>query len=83
MLTKFDEAAHPWHVLKALCDSSLPVTAVGASHLAGAAPMPFEAGALVDLALQGLQPEGLSVEMPVKKTTRRRTTAAKTKVLHG
>ena len=83
MLTKLDEAAHPWHVLRALCDSSLPVTAVAASHLAGVAPQPFEAGALVDLALRGLQPEGLSIEVPLKKTTRRRTTAAKTKVLHG
>ena len=88
MLTKFDEAAHPWPVLKALCDSSLPVTAVGGSHQARVAPLAFEADALVDLALKGLQPEGMAIEMPavdmpVKKTTRRRTSVAKTKVLNG
>lgn len=88
MLTKFDEAAHPWPVLKALCDSSLPVTAVGGSHQARVAPLAFEADALVDLALKGLQPEGVAIEMPavdmpVKKTTRRRTSVAKTKVLNG
>jgi hypothetical protein len=89
MLTKFDEAAHPWQVLKALCDSSLPVTAVACSHQARVAPLAFEAGALVDLALQGLQPEGTGLKIPpsdlppVKKTTRRRTSVAKTKVLNG
>ncbi len=82
MLTKLDEAAHPWPVLKALCDHATPVTAVGGSHLARVAPMAFDAGALVDLALKGLQPEGMSIEAPVKKT-RRRTTTAKAKVLHG
>lgn len=82
MLTKLDEAAHPWPVLKALCDHALPVTAVGGSHLARVAPLAFDASALVDLALKGLQPEGMAIDVPVKKT-RRRTTTAKTKVLNG
>lgn len=82
MLTKFDEAAHPWHVLKALCDHALPVAAIGGSHQSSVAPLAFDAAALVDLALGGLQPEGMSIDMPVKKT-RRRTTSAKTKVLNG
>ena len=82
MLTKFDEAAHPWHVLKALCDHALPVAAVGGSHQSSVAPLAFDATALVDLALGGLQPAGMSIDMPVKKT-RRRTTSAKTKVLNG
>jgi hypothetical protein len=82
MLTKFDEAAHPWHVLKALCDHALPVAAIGGSHQSSVAPLAFDASALVDLALGGLQPQGMSIDMPVKKT-RRRTTSAKTKVLNG
>jgi len=86
MLSKFDEAAHPWHVLKALCEHNVPVTAVGASHLLRTEPMAFDASALIDLALQGLRPDGMpqdvAVLAPVKKT-RRRTTVAKPKAVHG
>jgi len=86
MLSKYDEAAHPWHVLKALCEHSVPVTAVGASHQLRVEPMAFDATALVDLALQGLKPAGMpqdvAVVAPVKKT-RRRTTVAKAKAVHG
>jgi len=86
MLSKYDEAAHPWHVLKALCEHSVPVTAVGASHQLRVEPMAFDATALVDLALQGLKPAGMpqdvAVVAPVKKT-RRRTTVAKAKVVHA
>lgn len=82
MLTKFDEAAHPWQVLKALCDHALPVLAVGGSHQARVAPMAFDAAALVDLALKGVQPEDQFPEVPVKKT-RRRTAGSKAKALNG
>ena len=86
MLSKFDEAAHPWHVLKALCEHNVPVSAVGASHQLRVEPAEFDATALVDLALQGLQPSGMvpdvAVLAPVKKT-RRRTTVAKAKAVHG
>ena len=86
MLSKFDEAAHPWHVLKALCEHNVPVTAVGASHQLRTEPMAFDASALIDLALQGLRPDGMpqdiAVPAPVKKT-RRRTTVAKAKAVHG
>ena len=86
MLSKFDEAAHPWHVLKALCEHNVPVTAVGASHQLRTEPMAFDASALIDLALQGLRhdgmPQDIAVPAPVKKT-RRRTTVAKAKAVHG
>lgn len=86
MLTKFDEAAHPWHVLKALCEHKVPVTAVAASHQPRIEPQAFDAASLVDLALRGVLPEEASataaVSAPVKKT-RRRTTVAKAKVVHG
>lgn len=81
MLTKLDEAANPWHVLKALCDRALDVSAVGASHQVRVAPQAFDGQAIVDLAMEGLRPQGLSVpqqEEPVKKT-RRRATATKTR----
>ena len=83
MLTKFDEAAHPWHVLKALCDHALPVLAVGSSHQARVAPQAFDAAALVDLALKGMQPEDLCMAAPVVRKTRRRATASKAKALNG
>ena len=83
MLTKLDEAAHPWHVLKALCDRALDVSAVGASHQVRVAPQAFDGQAIVDLAMEGLCPQGQPVkqqEEPVRKP-RRRTTASKTRVL--
>ena len=84
MLTKLDEAAHPWPVLKALCDRPWPVSAMASSHLARSELLPFEAVTIVDLAMQGLQPQGLapSAVAPIKKA-RRRTPAAKAKVANG
>ena len=83
MLTKLDEAAHPWQVLKALCDRAFDVSAVGASHQVRMAPQAFDGQAIVDLAMEGLCPQGQPVqqqEEPVRKP-RRRTTASKTRVL--
>lgn len=82
MLTKQDEAAHPWHVIKGLCDRPLAVSAVGVGHQLRAEPQPFDAQTLVDLALQGLRPEGLEVVAQVKKPRRRASTASK-KAVHG
>ncbi len=91
MLTKLDEAAHPWPVLKALCDHPLAISAVGAGHLARTAPLAFDARALVDLAMEGLRPQEWVIEpaapaaAPARKTTpRRRAPAAKAKAqAHG
>ena len=82
MLTKLDEAAHPWQVLKALCDRPLAVSAVGASHLARTEPQAFDAQAIVNLAMEGLRTQGMDAPVPVKKT-RRRATTSRTKALNG
>ena len=97
MLTKLDEAAHPWHVLKALCDRPWPVSAMASSHQARSELLAFDPMCVVDLAMQGLKPQGLEVlpSEPVKKTRRRAAApakpaqavkvskVAKTKVAHG
>ena len=79
MLTKLDEAAHPWHVLKALCDRPWPVSAMASSHQARSGLLAFEPMRVVDLAMQGLQPQGLEMPPaePVKKTRRRAVAAVK------
>ena len=82
MLTKLDEAAHPWPVLKALCDRPLVVSAVGTSYQIRTEPQPFDGQAVVDLAMEGLRPQGMTATAPAKKP-RRRAAAAKTKAVHG
>lgn len=85
MLTKLDEAAHPWHVLKALCDRPWPVSAMACSHQARSELLAFDAQRVVDLAMQSLQPQGLDLPAPalVKKTRRRAAAPAKAKAAHG
>lgn len=57
MLSKMDEASHPWPLLKGLCESRLPITAV-ASHDQLSAPVSgFDAAALVQLALAPVEVE--------------------------
>ena len=79
MLTKLDEAANPWPVLKALCDRPWPVSAMASSHQARSELLAFDPMRVVDLAMQGLQPQGLVLAPaePVKKTRRRTAAAAK------
>ena len=85
MLTKLDEAAYPWHVLKALCDRPWPVSAMACSHQARSELLAFDPLRVVDLAMQGLQPQGLDLPpaVPVKKTRRRAAAPAKAKAAHG
>ena len=85
MLTKLDEAAHPWHVLKALCDRPWPVSAMASSHQARSDLLAFDPMRVVDLAMQGLQPQGLEMPpaAPAKKPRRRAAAPAKTKAAHG
>ena len=85
MLTKLDEAAHPWHVLKALCDRPWPVSAMASSHQARSELLAFDPMCVVDLAMQGLQPQGMDVPpaTPAKKPRRRAAAPAKTKAAHG
>ena len=51
MLSKMDEAAHPWPLIKALCDHSLPVAAVACSERITAPVQAFEPAVLAGLAM--------------------------------
>lgn len=51
MLTKMDEAAHPWPLIQSLCDSKMPVSAVSEGHSTNSAPVPLDHQRLVTLAL--------------------------------
>ena len=82
MLTKLDEAAHPWPVLKALCERSLAVSALGSSHQVRIEPQAFDGQAIVDLAMEGLRPQTMSDTQPVRKP-RRRAATTKAKAVHA
>lgn len=51
MLTKMDEAAHPWPLIQGLCDTKLPVSGVSEGHHTNAAPVPLDHHRLLTLAL--------------------------------
>ncbi len=51
MLTKMDEAAHPWPLIQALCDSKLPVSGVSEGHQTHTAPVSLDPHRLLTLAL--------------------------------
>ena len=79
MLSKLDEASHPWPLIKGLCDSPLPVSAVSLSGEVGRACRAFSPADLVQLALAPVQlpvPVAPEVALPVRKTARRQTSAA-------
>jgi len=67
MLSKFDEAAHPWPLIKGLCDSALPISGVGPSQKPGRAAEPFAPADLVRLALAPVElPPSAAVSAPAK-----------------
>lgn len=82
MLTKVDEAAHPWPLIKGLSEQPLPVSCVAADSRIHQAPAAFDAQILVQMALRPLQLQ-LSNGQPVQtlpavkpaKPTRRRSAA--------
>lgn len=55
MLTKVDEAAYPWPLIKGLCDQSLAVSCMAEDSKINVPPLAFEAGRLVALAMTPLQ----------------------------
>ncbi len=55
LLTKMDEASHPWPLIKGLCESQLPVAGVCASNQPTQPMALFDAVELVELALAPLQ----------------------------
>lgn len=77
MLSKFDEAAHPWPLIQGLCNSTLPVSVVSASAALAAAPQAFEPAQLVNMALAplGAMPASAMV-LPAKKPARTRAKTA-------
>jgi len=76
MLTKLDEAAYPWPLIKGLCDQSLAVSCMANDSQMTVAPLSFDAQRLVSLALApllSLLPEvkPLAVAEPIKKPLRK------------
>lgn len=57
MLSKMDEAAHPWPLVQALCNHAMPVGAVSLSDRITESPSAFDAAKLAALALAGLKPQ--------------------------
>lgn len=77
MLTKMDEAAYPWPLLKSLCDQNMPVSCMAQDPQISALPVAFDAKRLVTLAMAPLhallavpEPQSLPVT-PVKKAARK------------
>jgi flagellar biosynthesis GTPase FlhF len=76
MLTKVDEAAYPWPLIKGLCDQSLAVSCMAEDSRINVPPLAFGAARLVALAmtpLQALLPEiqHLSAAVQPAKTVRK------------
>lgn len=83
MLTKMDEAAYPWPLLKSLCDQSMPVSCVAQDPQISVSPVAFDAQRLVSLAMAPLlsllsvpeaQSRSAAPAMPIKpakKTVRK------------
>ena len=67
MLSKMDEASHPWPLVKGLCESRLPITAVASHDQIGNPVAAFDAQTLVQLALAPLDMEPVQA---VKRATR-------------
>lgn len=55
MLTKVDEAAYPWPLIKGLCDQSLAVSCMAEDSKINLSPLAFDAERLVALAMTPLQ----------------------------
>ncbi|PIT74848.1 hypothetical protein [Limnohabitans sp. G3-2] len=76
MLTKVDEAAYPWPLIKGLCEQPLAVSCMAEDSKINVPPVAFGAARLVDLAmmpLQALLPEiaHLGAAVPSVKTARK------------
>lgn len=74
MLSKFDEAAHPWPLIQGLCNNALGVSVVSQSASLANAPLAFEPAKLVEMALSPLGE--MPMVLPKKKPTRKRASPA-------
>jgi hypothetical protein len=69
MLTKVDEAAYPWPLIKGLCDQPLPVSCMAEDSHINVLPLRFAPERLIGLAmtpLQALLPEIAHVHTAAK-----------------
>ncbi len=76
MLTKVDEAAYPWPLIKGLCESSVGVSCMAEDSKINLSPLSFDAARLVGLAMIPLQaslPEihHLKSDVPLVKKARK------------
>lgn len=79
MLTKMDEAAYPWPLLKSLCDQKMPISCLGEGPQINVAPTAFDAQRLVTLAmtpLHGLLSDSGAVNLPLVPVKAARKTRA-------
>ena len=76
MLSKMDEASHPWPLVKGLCESRLPITAVASHDQVGAPLAAFDAQALVQLALAPLEVEAAPAAKRATRSPRARQAKA-------
>ena len=74
MLSKQDEAAHPWPLVQGLCNSTLAVSVVSHSASLGVALTAFTPAQLVEMALAPLGE--MPVLLPKKKPARKRASTA-------
>lgn len=70
MLSKLDEAGHPWPLIQGLTESRLPLSVVGQAARPNTAALPFEPERLVQLALAPLQ-EALTLHLQPGQTDAR------------
>jgi len=54
-LTKVDEAAYPWPLIKGLCEQPLAISCMAEDSKINVPALAFDAARLVDLAMQPLQ----------------------------
>jgi hypothetical protein len=84
MLTKVDEAAYPWPLIKGLCDQPLAVSCMAGDSKINVPPLRFGPERLIELAmtpLQALLPEIAHVHVAAKPAKTARKPRAKKEVV--
>jgi flagellar biosynthesis GTPase FlhF len=74
VLTKVDEAAYPWPLIKGLCEQKLPVSCMAEDNKISQLPLPFDAQRLVAMAmtpLQALLPQVQHLDAALPKAVRK------------
>jgi flagellar biosynthesis GTPase FlhF len=74
MLSKLDEAAHPWALIQGLCNNALGISMVSQGATLASAPTAFDPAKLVEMALLPLGDKPMV--LPKKKPARKRASPA-------